>query len=174
MAIYGINEWLVQFLDSSGLPVDGKGLTTAVTIPNITQTFDSDQRSGYAGPVHFAKSLEFTGEASLTFKNITQQFRDAVNRSVKKTCSIQLNAAGEDQATGEVIAYELILRGLVGEFPTGGDFSAGDLAEFTMSFFPNRKSDQMGTSTFLYEPTTPSWVVNGVDYLAPIRTALGL
>lgn len=174
MAVYGINEWTMQFLGSDGTPVNGAGLTTTATIPNVVQTFDTDKRSGYAGTVYVAKSLEFTGEASFTFKSISQTFEDAILRSVKKQCSIQLNAAGEDQLSSQVIAYELILRGLIGEYPSGGNFTAGDLTEFKLTFYPNRKSRTMGTSAFLYDPTTHDWTVNGVNELDPIKAALGL
>lgn len=173
MAVLGISAWVMQFLDPDGNPSDAQGMTTEADIDNLTQTFDDDARAGMPGAVSFAQGFEAV-EASFTFKGISEEFFTAIMNSVNGESSIQLNASADDDISGISVKYELLLRGKIMEYPTGGSFSANETTEFTLGFRVNSIRRNFGASTFSYDPRKFEWVVNGVDKFAQRKTALGL
>lgn len=173
MPVYGVSVWMMSFLDSQGNPTDAQGMTTEADIDNLTQTFDDDPRAGYAGAVSFAQGFE-PMEASFTFKGISEEFLNAIMNSVNGESSIQLNASADDDLSGNSIKYELILRGKIMEYPTGGGFSANETTEFTLGFRVNSWKRNFGASTHSYNPRLQEWLVNGVNKFSARKQALGL
>lgn len=171
--ILGISAWVMQFLDPDGNPTDGQGMTTEADVGNLVQTFDDDARSGYPGAISYAQGFDPV-EASFTFKGISEEFLTAIQNSVNGESSIQLNAAAEDDISGTSVKYELILRGKIMEYPTGGSFSANETTEFTLTFRVNSLRRNFGASSFAYNPRQHEWIVNGVNKFAQRKAALGL
>ena len=147
-----------------------------VTLPNIQFIVQSIEGAGIAGKIDAV--IPGMMEAMTTSINFRSYTDDAINLSAPKMHSVDLRIAESvgDNITGEkdVIADKYVLdlmpknTNLGSAAPaTPGDVS-GEYATHIL------KGYREGKQVLDIEPYNYKCVINGVDYLEKVRTALGL
>lgn len=170
--IYGIRDWGLLVLSSTGTPTSAVGLCTKVDLPVIERELDRDPRSGLPGVVSYAQGLKEM-ECSLTLKGVSQALEDAILSSINGEISLQLSAVAEGD-DGSILSYIVTMRGVVATFPTGLSLEPQSNAEVEMMVAVNYYSRVFSGSTLIYDPKASIFSVNNVDYLQAKRSAMGI
>lgn len=174
MTFSTVSEFDLTLLDADGNPSDASFIATNVTLPNLEQNIDSTSVAGSPGeyPVPGAiTAMEFT----CTIRGDKADLRSGILTSYERLCTAQMYQAAKFP-DGTYKSKVVTLKGYPNMYPTGGDYTSGEVASRDWGLTCVRMSISVdGVEEFSYsiEPTDVHWRVNGVDLYAAKRTALG-
>ena len=164
-----------QTLFNTNLFVDGvnfSGDVPSLTLPKLTNKTDEYRAGGMAGAIEMDQGLEKM-EAAFVTKGVRRESLKYFGLADGTAFNAAFRGAFKGQK-GAVTAVVATLRGRLKEVDLG-DWKAGDPAEIKHAIAVTYyKLEIDGTVMYEIDPVNSIRVVNGVDQLAAMRTALGL
>lgn len=169
---YHIKDWTATILNTNNQPTSLQGMVTEADLPDIEREYDTEKRAGLPGVVSFPMGWGEM-ESTITLRNVSEGFFDAIASTVNGELSLQLTGIAENSETNATVSYLCTVRGSVMSMPMGS-FSAQESAEFELGIKVNYVSRALGASTFIYDPRNFIWSVNGVNLLEARKQSLGV
>ena len=169
---YIVRDWTATILDAANKLTNLQGMVTGIDLPDIERDYDTEKRVGLPGVVSFPMGWTDM-ESSVSFRNMTEGFLEAIQGTVDGELSLQLTGIAENSETGTVMSYLSLIRGSVMTLPMGS-FSAQEVTEFELGIKVNYISRSLGASNFIYDPRNFIWSVNGVNRLEARKQILGV
>lgn len=169
---YIIKDWTATLLNANNQPTSLQGMVTEADLPDIEREYDTEKRVGLPGVVSFPMGWGEM-ESTITLRNVSEGFLDAIAGTVNGELSLQLTGIAENTETGSMVSYFCTVRGSVMTMPMGS-FSAQEVAEFELGIKVNYVSRTLGNSSFIYDPRNFIWSVNGVNLLESRKQSLGV
>ena len=164
-----------QVLSNMNAFVDGvsfAGDVPTLSLPKLTQKTDDYQGGGMSAPIEMAIGLEKL-EAAFTTNGVRRESLKYFGLADQTACSIVFRGAFRG-LRGEVTPVAVTLRGLLKEVDLG-DWKAGDPTEIKHAIAPvYYKLEIDGRVMYEIDMIAGIQVIDGVDQLAEVRSALGL
>ena len=164
-----------QTLFNTNLFVDGINFTgdvPSLTLPKLTTKTDEYRGGGMAGPIEMAMGLEKL-EASFVTKGVRRESLKHFGLADGSAFNAVFRGAFKGHK-GKMTAVVATLRGMLKEVDMG-DWKAGDAAEIKHAVAATYyKLEVDGRLIYEIDMIAAIQVIDGVDQLAEMRTALGL
>lgn len=153
----------VQLLDYLGNPANAKGLLTEFSPPEITKSFDTDQRLGERGVNPRPMTIEEMS-SSLTLKGISVEFANAVAIAfgASKRISIVLSGVARSRYSDSTTNMVTTVKGHLKKLPVPM-FKANEVSELSMELSPTYYSQVLGSFSLVVDLDLNKFEVNGVN-----------
>lgn len=164
-----------QTLFNTNLFVDGtsfQGDVPSLVLPKVSVKTEEYRAGGMDAPIEMDMGLEKL-ESSFVTNGVRKEALKYFGLADQTAFNGSFRGAFKGQK-GEITAVTATLRGMLKEVDPG-DWKVGDKAEFKYAVAVTYyKLEIDGTVMYEIDPVNSIRVVNGVDQLAAMRTALGL
>lgn len=164
-----------QTLFNTNLFVDGtsfQGDVPSLVLPKVTVKTEEYRAGGMDAPIEMDMGLEKL-ESSFVTNGVRKEALKYFGLADQTAFNGSFRGAFKGQK-GEITAVTATIRGMLKEVDPG-DWKAGDKAEFKYAVAVTYyKLEIDGTVMYEIDPVNSIRVINGVDQLAAMRTALGL
>ena len=164
-----------QTLFNTNLFVDGtsfQGDVPSLVLPKVTVKTEEYRAGGMDAPIEMDMGLEKL-ESSFVTNGVRKEALKYFGLADQTAFNGSFRGAFKGQK-GEITAVTATLRGMLKEVDPG-DWKVGDKAEFKSAVAVTYYQLEIdGTVMYEIDPVNSIRVINGVDQLAAMRTALGL
>lgn len=153
----------VQLLDYLGNPADAKGFFTEFNPPEITKSFDTDQRLGEKGVNPRPMAIEEMS-SELTLKGISTEFANAVAIAfgANKRISMILSGSAKSRYTDGTANMVTTVKGHLKKLPTPM-FKANETSELSMELAVSYYAQTLGNFSLVIDLDLNKFEVNGVN-----------